>query len=187
MAAARRQFAERGFYGASIASIAAELDLTKQALIHHFGTKERLYGEVLARLADQLARMVGPPKVSARDAGKQLESVLARLVENTIAYPEDTQLMMRELLDNKARAKHAHAWHMKPFLDTLTSMLRQASIKRMSEADALARVYALLGAANFYAVSQPTLRHMYGKQGYDALREAFPREVRRMVRSALEG
>jgi AcrR family transcriptional regulator len=47
--AAKRHFAQRGFYGASIAAIAEELGLTKQALIHHFGTKERLYGEVLAR------------------------------------------------------------------------------------------------------------------------------------------
>ena len=39
-------FAERGFYGVSIAAIASELGLTKQALLHHFGSKEKLYGEV---------------------------------------------------------------------------------------------------------------------------------------------
>lgn len=52
---ARALFAERGFYGVSIAQIAAELGLTKQALLHHFGTKERLYGLVLEQIAGELA------------------------------------------------------------------------------------------------------------------------------------
>ena len=49
--AARRPFAERGFYGTSIAAIAEELGLTKQALLHHFGTKEKLYGDVLEEIS----------------------------------------------------------------------------------------------------------------------------------------
>ena len=43
-------FAERGFYGVSIAAIAGELGLTKQALLHHFSSKEKLYGAVLERI-----------------------------------------------------------------------------------------------------------------------------------------
>ena len=34
--AAEALFAERGFYGVSIAAIAEQLGLTKQALLHHF-------------------------------------------------------------------------------------------------------------------------------------------------------
>ena len=47
---ARRLFSERGFYGVSVAAIASELGITKQALLHHFGTKEALYAEVLLGL-----------------------------------------------------------------------------------------------------------------------------------------
>lgn len=47
--AATDVFAERGFYGTSIAAIADALPLTKQALLHHFGSKEKLYAEVLKR------------------------------------------------------------------------------------------------------------------------------------------
>ena len=54
IAAAQHLFAEKGFYGASIAAIAEELGLTKQALLHHFGNKEKLYGEVLQRLSGEL-------------------------------------------------------------------------------------------------------------------------------------
>ena len=53
LAIAATQFAQKGFYGASIASIADELCLTKQALLHHFGSKEKLYGEVLQSISSQ--------------------------------------------------------------------------------------------------------------------------------------
>ena len=48
---AERLFAARGFYGTSLAAISDDLGLTKQALLHHFGSKEKLYGEVLARIS----------------------------------------------------------------------------------------------------------------------------------------
>ena len=44
---AKKLFAQKGFYGVSIASISGELGFTKQALLHHFGSKEGLYGAVL--------------------------------------------------------------------------------------------------------------------------------------------
>ena len=55
--AAVEQFAERGFYGASIAQIAGELDLTKQALLYYFKRKEDLYAEVLKRISDRLIEL----------------------------------------------------------------------------------------------------------------------------------
>ncbi len=51
IAAATRLFAARGFYGVSIAAIAEELGITKQALLHHFGNKEKLYSAVLEGIA----------------------------------------------------------------------------------------------------------------------------------------
>ena len=51
--AAEALFAERGFYGVSIAAIAEQLGLTKQALLHHFKSKAQLYGDVLHRISTQ--------------------------------------------------------------------------------------------------------------------------------------
>jgi len=39
---ARWSFAQRTFYSASIATISAQLGLTKQALLHHLGSKDKL-------------------------------------------------------------------------------------------------------------------------------------------------
>lgn len=40
LAAAHSQFADRGFYGASIAQIAGEVGLTKQALLYHLSARK---------------------------------------------------------------------------------------------------------------------------------------------------
>src|SRR4029453_11517983 len=102
---AKRLFAERGFYGTNIASIASELGLTKQALIHHFGTKERLYGEVLAHMADRLTDVVDDARSTDPNPLRQLEELLSDLYRRSFDHPADTQLLMRELLDNKNRAE----------------------------------------------------------------------------------
>jgi AcrR family transcriptional regulator len=182
--AARRLFAERGFYGASIASIAAELGLTKQALIHHFGTKERLYGEVLAQMARRLSGAVERARSSETAPERQLEALFLRLYANAVDHPEDTQLIMRELLDNRPRAEQAQSWHLKDFLGSMAAMVRKASTARaLSETEALARVYLALGAFNFFVISEPTLTQMYGAAGFSALKDEFPVEIRRLVRT----
>ena len=56
---ARKLFAEKGFYGVSIAAISSELDLTKQALLHHFGSKEKLYGLVLEGISERFMQALG--------------------------------------------------------------------------------------------------------------------------------
>lgn len=185
--AAKKLFADKGFYGTSIAAIATELGLTKQALIHHFGTKERLYGEVLSQLAGHLTALVKRTGAAHPGPAEQLEELLLGLYENTLKYPDDTQLLMRELLDNKGRAEHAHSWYLKDFLDAVAALVRKTPKgQTLSHAEALARIYMILGAANFFAVSQPTLRNMYGQREYGALKKQFPMELRRMVRAALD-
>ena len=73
---ARRQFAGKGYDGASIASIAHELGLSKQALLHHFGSKEKLYGEVLAAIATRLTAHALRAREAGADPVDQLEAVI---------------------------------------------------------------------------------------------------------------
>jgi AcrR family transcriptional regulator len=185
---ARRLFAERGFYGTSLAAIAAELGLTKQALIHHFGTKERLYDEVLANMADRLAIVVDRARRADPDPARQLERLLFNVFDNLFDHPDDTQLLMRELLDNRARAERARSWRMKAFLDALVALLRRTpGGEALSQTEALARVYMLIGALSYFAVSEPTLRRMYGEDAFNDLKVAVPLQARRIVRTPLSG
>ena len=67
--AAHSRFAERGFHGASIALIAGEVGLTKQALLYHFKRKDDLYREVILdhyRSPRNQGELETPPATSAR-------------------------------------------------------------------------------------------------------------------------
>lgn len=187
ISAARRHFAQKGFYGTSIASIATELGFTKQALLHHFGTKEKLYGEVLAQISDRLVEEMRRARSADPDPRRQLESLLLKLYQNSVERPDDAQLLMRELLDNKGRVEQASNWYLKTFLDSLTSLARDFPAREaLTESQVLARVYQVLGAINYFAVSEPTLRRMYGKRAYDRLQSQFPRELKHLVETFFE-
>ncbi|WP_394525578.1 TetR/AcrR family transcriptional regulator [Paenarthrobacter nicotinovorans] len=55
LAVALRLVAEKGYTNATLREIAEEVGLTKNGLLHHFGSKEALFAEIL-RSRDELAR-----------------------------------------------------------------------------------------------------------------------------------
>jgi len=181
---AHRQFAQRGFYGTSIASIAEELKLTKQALLHHFGSKEKLYGEVLQRLSDRLLETITQIKSELADPKAQLETLVKTNFQGQFEQLEDIQIVMRELLDNQTRAEQAHQWYLRPFLDALSELVMEIpQHPPLTEAEALAFVLQLLGSVNYFAIAEPTLNQMYGRKHFVEIKENFPDQLIHMVRS----
>ncbi len=187
LSAAEHLFAEKGFYGASIATIARELGLTKQALLHHFGNKEKLYGEVLRAISERLATSIDTIRTRVSSPAEQLEEMVLAQYRGQIAEQDSARLIMRELLDNEQRADQAGNWYLKDYLEELVSMAQavQSSGPR-SRAQSLALIYQLLGAAHYFAVSQPTLGNIFGRAELANTRACFEGELRRLVRAALQ-
>ncbi|MEO1035925.1 MAG: TetR/AcrR family transcriptional regulator [Pseudomonadota bacterium] len=183
---ATKAFAERGFYGTSIAAIAEALPFTKQALLHHFGSKEKLYAEVLRRISDRL--MVELEMVIERyaDPRERFEETFLDFYRSSIAHHDDAQLLMRELLDNRRRAETARTWYLKRFLDTLVDMLVAVPGTNVrSRNTALCVVYQLLGAINYFTVSEATLTQMFGKKEFSTMRKGYERELRTLIAARL--
>ncbi|MEM1177494.1 MAG: TetR/AcrR family transcriptional regulator [Acidobacteriota bacterium] len=185
--AATRHFADHGFYGASMAGIAKDIGLTKQALIHHFQTKEKLYGEVLRHISDRLLSQILRTHSEVPGPRARLESLLLSLQQSGADNVHDTRLVLRELLDNKRRAERASSWYLKPFLDALIALVKQVpGWESASDSDALAAVYQIIGAIHFFAISEPTLTQMFGKQEYRRLGEAYPARLRTLIAACLD-
>ena len=121
---AERLFAERGFYGVSIAAVSTELGLTKQALLHHFGSKEKLYAEVLKRISARLGTLVAKTDNDITNPQQALTSYLLRIAQNAREEPHQMSLLMRELLDNQERADIVQSWFLGSFLRELIKMLK---------------------------------------------------------------
>lgn len=185
---ARRHFADKGFDGTSIAAIADEMGLTKQALLHHFGSKEKLYSEVLQEISVAVTAELGEITAATTDPYEALETLLVERIAGELDESDGTRIVIRELLDNKSRAKSARTWHLKPYLDGLVAMVKaNPGTAHYTDAQALAAMYQLLGAVNFLVISEPTLSRMYGQRHFREMKRAYPESVRTLVRAIFLG
>ncbi len=186
IATAQRLFAAKGFYGVSIAAIAEQMGLTKQALLHHFGNKEKLYGEVLQAISDDLMSATQEIIEREPDAATRLAALVEAQLRNLMNDEDSARLIMRELLDNEERANKAASWYLQPYLETLvdTALMIEAH-QTKTRAQALAMVYQLLGAAHYFAVSGPTLTRMFGSEVFQEASENYENELRALIRARL--
>jgi len=183
---AARSFAQRGFYGTSIAAIAKELGFTKQALLHHFSSKEKLYGEVLESISRELLQATREITAAQQNSATQVEELVVLQYRSQMNDQDGARLIMRELLDNEQRAEKAGNWYLRPYLDILVdTVLAIEATRGMGRPRALALIYQLLGAAHYYAVSQPTLDKMLGKRLASDARDCFEQELRQLIRARL--
>ena len=182
LAAALRQFAERGFYGASIAQIAGELDLTKQALLYYFKRKEDLYAEVLKGIAERLLKATYAGVDPSGTPEEQFEGMIMGIYAEALARPDDTRVLLRELMDNQRRDAPAEKWYLKTWLDALVVQLDKVdSLNWMPFGQKFAAIYQMLSAIEYFVVSGPTLSRMYGPDGFAKISAAYPIELREQV------
>ena len=178
-------FAERGFEGVSIARIAETRGLSKQALLHHFSTKERLYGEVLGRISTNFEALLRHLTMSPGDV-HGLVDVFLRLADESHQASNETGLLIRELLDNRERASHAAHWYLKPFLDSITDqVLALPAWRRAERPTALAAVYQILGAINYFAISRNTLEGMFGQSVFARIEAAHALQLKTLISNTL--
>ncbi|MBX7481502.1 TetR/AcrR family transcriptional regulator [Qipengyuania qiaonensis] len=183
---ARALFAEKGFYGVSTAQVAKALGLSKQGVLHYFMTKEKLYGAVLGQIAEELTTLRSEVGASD-DPAEQFTDYLVAMIADTPTKVDRTRLLMREILDNRARAQAAGIWYLKPFLEELIAMLR--AVPGWSQAgheSILATVIQLLGAVNYHSVSAPTFHGIFGTEIMTKVDSAFANELRTTVGAMLQ-
>lgn len=185
ISAATKAFSEKGFYGTSIAAITQDLPYTKQALLHHFGSKEKLYGEVLSGISATMIANIEAARTDFDNPEQALEEVFIRFYRYTQQHQEETFLLMRELMDNKQRAEASQVWYLKPFVEMLSDMFSQACHTEIEKSAALAAIYQLLGAVNYFAISEATLTNMLGEQQFTAMHRTYEAELRVLIQARI--
>ncbi|KZL25993.1 HTH-type transcriptional regulator BetI [Pseudovibrio sp. WM33] len=167
-------FAQKGYHAASLAGIADRLGVTKQALLHFFGSKARLYEEVLSALSDRLLRSI--ENVEGTTPETKLRTFFLQLSEDALCNVEDTQLVARALLDAQTTSEN---WPMKPFLDALGALAHKTKRwSKASDAELFCWIYRHIGSIQHFAISQTTLKGMYGKEAFDVLKETHQAQLR---------
>ena len=179
VAIAARRFAERGFDGASLALIAKDAGVSRQALLHFFSTKEKLYAEVLQALAKRLSAQIKAITEQAPEA--RLVAYFNALAQDALARPDDARLVIRALLESDPNAR---IWPLEAYLDELTDLALETRRWRGATRDqALCGLYQLLGAIQYFAISGRTFAGMRGEPSKNAMADAFLASVDQSARS----
>ena len=118
-------FASAGYSGTSLNDIAAEVGIRRPSLLHHFASKETLYGEVFERLlSDWFARLVGA--IDAPAAGwLKVEGVLRAGFGFFADNPNYVILMRREAIDGGVHLGIDLAAVLRPMFDQAASYFRR--------------------------------------------------------------
>ena len=179
-------FAKRGFYGVSIAAIAREMGFSKQALLHHYPTKEKLYGAVLQRISNDFLEQQLEAEQASRDPLERLKTFYLGLAKPSPENIQRTRLLMRELLDNNARSEHAENWYLRNSLQRLIIMTKSVdTLQNLSDEEALIIVYQMLGAINYFLVSPSTLQAIFGDTMYEEVNQRFTQNLALLIEASI--
>lgn len=100
---AERLFAERGFAGTSLSSIATAAGLGNAGLIHHFPSKTALYRAVLDTIAADLDARDAAALAAADNPVDQLHGLVDALLSLNHDRPTALMIIAQEFLDRSGR------------------------------------------------------------------------------------
>jgi AcrR family transcriptional regulator len=128
--AALTTFADRGAEAASIAEVAARAGMSKQALMHHFRTKELLrdglYQDLARRLRDLLPAVAAELVTGGQEYGRAIELVAGHLTENQAI----ARFMLFELLGRPRETARWLRTEAAPWLGLVMGVIDQDRIRR---------------------------------------------------------
>lgn len=166
--AAREEFSQHGFQGATVRDICRRAETNVAAVNYHFGSKDGLLAEALnfAPLkAMQLANIEagGAPEMRLRLFVRDF--MLMLLDETNGSLP--CRIMARELADPTPALDKIVREAIAPLHEFLGELLREIAGEKTGEAELRRCVHSILGQCLYYRHSHPVLQRLHPRLRYD--------------------
>lgn len=110
LAVALEAFAERGFAGTRLETIAARTGLRRASLLHHFPSKEALYRATLESVIADLGGLIRDARLDRGDFVERLDRLGGTIVGYLGRRPAAARLLLREAMDG-APCLREGGWH----------------------------------------------------------------------------
>jgi AcrR family transcriptional regulator len=142
--AATRLFAERGFNGASLQTIADEVGLTKQTLLYHFPSKVALRRAVIDNMLQhwrkRLPRLL---EAFATSGAGCFEALTGELIGFFRADPDRAKLVIREMLDYPDELRARLVDTLRPWILLVAEYIRRGQAAGLIYEDVDAELYVM--------------------------------------------
>ncbi len=147
LAAAARQFAERGFAAVRLEDIGAAADVSGPAIYRHFPNKEALLVELLVEISTRL--LAGGRDVLARatDPAAALQHLVDFHLDFTLNEPELIRIQDRDLTQLPAAALRQVRTSQRQYVEIWVRVLREIN-PQLAEPDARLMAHAAFGLLN---------------------------------------
>lgn len=117
-------FAQKGYDGTSLNDIAAGVGIRRPSLLHHFPSKEALYGDVFERLLSEWLERLDVAVNSSAQGWDKAELVLRACLDLFAETPDYVRIMRREALDGGVHLGIDLSGVLRPFFDRATEYLQ---------------------------------------------------------------
>lgn len=156
LAAATREFMEKGFGGARIDAIAAHAKINKRMLYHYFGGKEALYLAVLEHTYGAIRTAEAKLDLAHRDPVEGLRDLVQFTFRYFLEHPEFLSLLGTEnLMQAKFLKRSERIVAMNsPLIDELRDVLKRGAERGVFRADTdPLDVYLTMASMGFFYLS----------------------------------
>jgi AcrR family transcriptional regulator len=182
--AATRLFAAHGFDATSLQAVADAVGVTKQAVLHHFASKERLRQAVLETMLAHWNEALPRLLLAATASDERFDAVFGETRRFFTADPDRARLVLRELLDRPKELREVLRGPVKPWIGAVAGYIRagQEGGRHFSDVDAEAYVLEVMLLVITAAASQSVLSAAVEGKGAEARLDA---ELARIARASL--
>jgi AcrR family transcriptional regulator len=184
LATATRLFAARGFDATPLQAIADAIGATKQAILHHFPSKELLRDAVFDAML-QHWRETMPRLLEASASEDRFDAVLGELRRFFAADPDRARLVLREILDRPQEIERLLRESVRGWVALIAGYIRdgQAAGRHHPDLDPEAYLVHVLYFVISAAAAAPVTHGAIEASG--AGRRRFEHELDRIAKAAL--
>ncbi len=180
-----RLFAERGYHGVSVDEIVGEAGVSKRMVYHYFGSKERLYQEVLVEVYGWVENLEEEVMEGASGPEEAIRGILEAYFNFHWEHPEFARLILWENLNGGMGLKGGGVRVTKnPVILSLRKMIDRGVAEGAFRAD-LDPVHLLIhmvGLCSVYHSNRYTMTHSLGMDlGQQEVREEGLRRILSLV------
>jgi TetR/AcrR family transcriptional regulator len=189
LAAARKEFSEKGLEGSRVDAIAASAGVNKAMIYYHFTSKERLYDAILeelfGRVSEFMARILAED-VTAEERFSELARFWVEVIERS---PELPPIVLREMASGGERIREM-------FSRTILQVEAPRRVRALLEhgidrgafrpVDPTHAVISFIGMNLFYLLFQPLVHSVWEIRDEEVFRRSRPQEVADLFLRGLE-